>query len=159
MIATIALAATVLATPNNDRPDIEALCKKIATATATRNWKMLANLSTPDFKQKTLQGQTLTFKQLTKGFDQALTSMKNPSVTYKILTFKSDGKTVIAEVYWSVFGTQTDMKGKPHKVELSDSEQDTFRKVKGRWLESTVIEHKDVQKVDGKTVPTGGVEV
>ena len=158
MFATIAFAATVLATPSNDRADIEALCKQIAKATAAQNWKMLATLSTPNFKQKTLQGQTLTFQQLTMGFSQTFKNLKSPSVTYKILTFKSDGSTAIAEVYWSIFGSTKDTKGKMHKLELSDSEQDTFRKIKGHWLESTVIEHKDVQKIDGKVVPLGGVE-
>jgi len=158
MLASIALATSLLTSPNNDRPAIEALCKQIAKATASRNWKTLASLSAPNFKQKTLQGQTLTFQQLTTGFDATFKNFKNTNVTYKILTFKSDGSTAIAEVYWSIFGDQKDRMGKTHKIELSDSEQDTFRKIKGHWVESTVIEHKDVQKIDGKTIPTGGVE-
>ena len=152
MLATIALAAA-LAAPQNDRPAIDALCAKIAKTTAKRDWKGLAALSTSDFHQKTLQGQTVTLKQLSAGLDQNLQALTSPKLSYKILTFKSDGKTANAEVYWSILGSAKDAHGKSHTVEDSDSEGDVFKKIKGHWLEASVTEHKDIQKIDGKEVP------
>jgi hypothetical protein len=156
MIGTIALSIALLGAPQNDRPAVEAACAKIAKATQTRDWKALKALSTPDFVQHTKQGQNIHIDDLTKGFDQLLKTVSNPKVTYKILTFKSDGSKATAEVYWSIFADTKDKKGKAHRLELSDSEQDIFRKVKGNWLEASVTEHSSVQKVDGKPITAMG---
>jgi hypothetical protein len=158
MIATLALATTLLAAPQNkDRAPIEALCKQIAAATETKNWKKLASLSTPDFKQTTGNGQIANLAQLTASFESTLSRLSNRKCTYKILTFTSKGNVATAEVYWSIFGTKTDPLGHKHKVELSDREEDTFKKIKGHWLEAKVVEQEDVQKLDGK-IQNGTVE-
>src|SRR5690242_11987179 len=119
MLATIAFATSLLLAPGNDRPQIEALCAKIGKSTATRDWKTLTALSTPDFKQHTLAGQTVTIKQLIPAFERTMKTLEDRKLTYKIKTFKSDGKVAKAEIYWSILGTQKDMKGKKHTVEFS----------------------------------------
>jgi hypothetical protein len=40
--------------------------------------------------------------------------------------------------------------GRKHLFELSDREIDIFKKVNGKWLEASVKELEDIQKVDGK---------
>jgi hypothetical protein len=154
MIATFALVTALISAPQNDRAQIDALCKQIALATQTKNWKKLTSLSTPDFKQTTGNGQVATLPQLTAAFEATLNRLSDRKCTYKILTLTSKGTTATGELYWSIFGTTTDPMGHKHKVELSDREEDTFKKIKGKWLEAKVVEQEDVQKLDGK-IQTG----
>jgi hypothetical protein len=154
MVATIALAFILKSPPQNDQAQIKALCDQIAVATQTKNWAKLRTLCTPDFKQKTTEGKTLTLNQLIAGFNEGMKGMQNPKLTYKILSFNSKGTTATAEIYWNMAATML-LQGKNHKVESADSEADTFKKVKGHWLESSVTEHKTSVKVDGKPFNTG----
>ena len=161
MIATIALALSLAIPGQSDKAQIDALCAKIAKATQGREWKQLAALCTFDFHQRTLDGQTLNLQKLTQGFDQLLPQFKNRSCTYKIIKLKITGNVAVGELYWTILGERDDPMGRTHKIELSDYEQDTFKKVNGHWLEAAVKEEKDVQKVDGKEIKqdSGGIGV
>ena len=154
MIATIAFALLLSTPPQNDQAQIKALCDQLSVATQSKNWTKLRTLCTPDFKQKTTEGKTYTMNQLIASFNEGMKGMQNPKLTYKILSFKSDGKTATAEVYWNM-ASKMSLQGRMHKVESIDTEADTFRKVNGRWLEALVQEHKSMVKVDGKPFNTG----
>ena len=154
MLAAIVFITVVGRPPQADKAQIDAVCAQIAKATQALNWKKLKTLCTPDFKQTSPDGTTVDFKQLTDGFQGVFSTFKNLKVTYKLYSVKVSGKVAQAEAFWSVSGTGKDPQGKAHKVEFADNELDVFKKVKGHWLEDNVHVHNDIEKVDGKAVPT-----
>lgn len=149
MLATIALVSVLLGTPQKDDAAINAACAQIAKASQARDWKKLESLCTKDFKQHTLQGDTITLKDL----ERNLNGLQNLKFTYKVLSVESNGKVAKAKVFWSVKGTFN--RGGKHTFQGDDTEIDTFKKVNGKWLESEVKELTASQKVGGRVVPSG----
>ena len=156
MITSLALAI-LLSPATKDEDLIKQTCTQIAQATQARDWKKLGTLCTPDFRQTTMGGQTVSLKQLTRGFDQAFSGYHDPKTTFKINSLKVKGMSATGNLSWTVKATIINNRGK-HSFVSTDTETDTFKKVNGKWLESSVKELTGQTYLDGK-LQAGGMQV
>lgn len=154
MIAILALGSALLTSPGKDEIEIRKLCDSIVKATSAKDFKALKATTTPDFRQTDMEHKTVNRDQLMAGFARTFRQFQDMKTTYKILSLKANGNDAVGKIVWTI-NAKVIANGAAHTVTLTDTENDTFRKVNGRWLESRVVELDGKALLDGKPLQTG----
>jgi len=160
LLAFMAVAVLGVAHADNLRSKIASVDQQLHHAFMHRNVKefetILKKNTTKDFKY-TEDGNSLTFDQMLAGMKQGfsqMTKMTSQSTTLTSLKEKGDMASGTSE--HSMSWIQKDDKHKTHKYVFTGKSADTFRKVNGKWLMSSMAWKTEKVTMDGKAVPMGG---
>lgn len=127
-------------------------------AFATKDVKFFESSSTPDFTYTDITGQTAKKKASIDSLKMMFSTASNIKCKSTILSVKAanDKGTVKASQDFSC-----DMKlgdQKTHKMTMKSTYTETWKKVKGMWLVSSIKEDKATMTLDGKPFdPTKGM--
>lgn len=137
------------------KSDVQALYNKLSAALKKKDIKAIEALTTPKVVNKTADGRTLTRDEWMKSLDEQLkTFTALNSAVFTVTGVKMTGGNVVADSSLHLAATIADPNGKPHKLDVTNKEQDTWTKRNGKWL---LLIQKDlpggVTLIDGKPFP------
>ena len=157
MAATTLIAASPAARADTapTKKDAQALYDKLGAALKKKDIKAVEALTTPKTVNITADGTTLARDEWLKSLDtqlKAFTTMN--SAVFTITGVKMAGGNMVADGSLHLAATIAAPNGKPHKLDATNKEQDTWTKINGKWL---LLIQKDlpggVTLIDGKPFP------
>jgi hypothetical protein len=159
LVAFAGLCSLATADPSL-RSQIEAMNKSIVATFKHRDAsafrKATKGGTTADFKYSDDGGKPMNFDKMVAGMQQAFAMYKQiTTAKTTILSVKEHGNTATAVEKHTMGGIVAGGDKKTHKMVFEGTSTETYRKVKGQWLMSSMSMKTDKMTMDGKPMPMG----
>ncbi len=154
-LPTLALADSSL------RAEVNRLDKPVCAAMKAKDMKAFDKLIRPtvtkDFKYSEPGGKPMTYDQMLKGMEMGMSQydkVTKVATTLVSCTEKGDaGRAVEKHV---VVATMKGPDKKSHVMTFEGTAIETYRKVKGKWMMTSMQMSDSKMTMDGKPMPMGG---
>ena len=140
----------------DDKKDIEALYAKLSKDIKDNKLDATLALETPDFKSKTLDGRTMTGKEMVEQMKMEGANSKVNKFDIKINKMTVKGKMASVDTLFEVGTTMTDTsgmmgpKGKKHKITGTGAVHNDLAKTKDGWKFKNMEQKSMKMMMDGK---------
>lgn len=137
------------------RKELQTVYNKINTAGAQRDTATLLNHYAPDYKGTLASGRRVTYADLRVQIPQFLRLIESMKAASKVLKVTRKGTAWLALVRsHAEIRLPNPKTGKPSLLVIDSEEEDTWMKVKGKWLNTLGKTLKSKETLDGKPALT-----
>jgi ketosteroid isomerase-like protein len=133
------------------RKELTESLQRVSDLYSKKDIDALSQMMAPDVKLKLLKGKAMTRDQWEEQTKKELEHMDKLQMRFQMqrLTPKGDKEAVML-VRWTMQGTSTDEKGKPHQMRATGTERDTVVKTPDGWVLKASQELSNRMMMDGK---------